>query len=49
MMTKSRGSSNAKAKRELAWQPRYRSWREGFRHGLAAEEAAMDAERRRAA
>jgi nucleoside-diphosphate-sugar epimerase len=49
MMTESRGSSNAKAKRELAWQPRYRSWRDGFRHGLAAEEAAMDAERRHAA
>jgi nucleoside-diphosphate-sugar epimerase len=30
MMTQSRGSSNAKAKRELGWQPRYSSWREGF-------------------
>jgi nucleoside-diphosphate-sugar epimerase len=26
-----RGASNAKAKRELAWQPRYPSWRQGFR------------------
>ena len=25
------GASNAKAKRELAWQPRWPSWREGFR------------------
>ncbi len=34
MMTQIRGSSNAKAKRELDWQPTWRSWREGFRHGL---------------
>ena len=25
-----RGASNAKAKRELGWQPRYASWRQGF-------------------
>lgn len=25
-----RGASNAKARRELGWQPRYASWREGF-------------------
>src|SRR5262245_3486774 len=37
MMTQIRGSSNAKAKRELGWQPRWSSWREGFRHGLADE------------
>ena len=30
MMTESRGSSNAKAKRELGWSPRYPSWRDGF-------------------
>ena len=35
MMTKARGSSNAKAKRELGWQPRYPSWRDGFRQGLS--------------
>jgi len=29
-MTVARGSSNAKAKRELGWAPRYVSWREGF-------------------
>jgi 2-alkyl-3-oxoalkanoate reductase len=34
MMTKLRGSSNAKAKRELGWQPAYPSWRDGFREGL---------------
>jgi nucleoside-diphosphate-sugar epimerase len=31
MMTSIRGASNAKAKRELGWTPRYASWREGFR------------------
>jgi nucleoside-diphosphate-sugar epimerase len=30
MMTELRGASNAKAKRELGWQPRYPSWREGM-------------------
>jgi 2-alkyl-3-oxoalkanoate reductase len=35
MMTKIRGASNAKAKRELGWQPAYRSWREGFLKGLS--------------
>jgi 2-alkyl-3-oxoalkanoate reductase len=35
MMTESRGSSNAKAKRELGWQLRYPSWRQGFAQGLA--------------
>jgi 2-alkyl-3-oxoalkanoate reductase len=34
MMTEARGASNAKAKRELGWQPRYPSWRQGFREGL---------------
>ena len=34
MMTKIRGSSNAKAKRELRWGLRYPSWRVGFREGL---------------
>jgi nucleoside-diphosphate-sugar epimerase len=28
--TEARGASNAKAKRELGWTPRYRSWRQGF-------------------
>jgi 2-alkyl-3-oxoalkanoate reductase len=30
LMTESRGASNAKAKRELGWELRYPSWREGF-------------------
>lgn len=34
MMTQIHGASNAKAKRELGWQPSYPSWREGFREGL---------------
>jgi 2-alkyl-3-oxoalkanoate reductase len=34
MMTDVRGASNAKAKRELGWQPRYASWRLGFAQGL---------------
>ena len=29
------GASNAKAKRELGWQPRWSSWREGFSAALA--------------
>jgi nucleoside-diphosphate-sugar epimerase len=35
MMTEGRGFSNAKAKRELGWEPRYPSWRQGFKEGLA--------------
>ena len=35
MMTEGRGFSNAKAKRDLGWQLRYRSWRQGFRQELA--------------
>jgi len=34
MMTESRGASNAKARRELDWRPRYASWRTGFVKGL---------------
>jgi nucleoside-diphosphate-sugar epimerase len=34
MMTQGRGSSNAKAKRELGWQPLWPSWRDGFLRGL---------------
>jgi nucleoside-diphosphate-sugar epimerase len=30
MMTQIRGASNAKAKRELAWNPAHPSWRQGF-------------------
>jgi 2-alkyl-3-oxoalkanoate reductase len=31
LMTTLPGASNAKVKRELGWEPRWRSWREGFR------------------
>ena len=40
MMTESRGASNAKAKRELGWEPIYPSWRTGFRDGLGSAGAA---------
>jgi nucleoside-diphosphate-sugar epimerase len=38
VMTRVRGSSNAKAKRELGWQPAWPSWRDGFRQGFADEQ-----------
>jgi nucleoside-diphosphate-sugar epimerase len=34
MMTEIRGGSNAKAKSELGWQPRWGTWRLGFAKGL---------------
>jgi nucleoside-diphosphate-sugar epimerase len=34
VMTQARGSSNAKAKRELGWTPIWPTWREGFAKGL---------------
>lgn len=34
MMTEGRGFSNAKAKRELGWQLRHPSWRQGFKEEL---------------
>jgi len=34
MMTQIRGGSNAKAKRDLNWTPKYKSWRQGFVEGL---------------
>jgi 2-alkyl-3-oxoalkanoate reductase len=30
MMTQAQGSSNARAKNDLGWTPRYESWRQGF-------------------
>ena len=44
MMTQVRAGSNAKAKQELGWQPKYPSWRQGF-----AEAARLPVERRIAA
>ncbi|WP_225830315.1 NAD(P)-dependent oxidoreductase [Streptomyces sp. NK08204] len=34
MMTEGRGFSNAKAKRELGWELRYPSWRQGFQESF---------------
>jgi nucleoside-diphosphate-sugar epimerase len=34
-MTTARGSSNDKARKDLGWEPRYASWREGFRDWVA--------------
>ena len=34
LATRLEGASNERAKRELGWQPRYPSWRQGFREGL---------------
>ena len=40
LSTEINGLSNAKAQRELGWQPVYASWRDGFSHGLAATSSA---------
>jgi 2-alkyl-3-oxoalkanoate reductase len=40
MMTEARGASNARARDELGWSPRYPSWREGF-PAAYGESAAM--------
>jgi nucleoside-diphosphate-sugar epimerase len=45
MMTEGRGFSNAKAKRELGWKPRYSSWRQGFADLFAEPTAATSAPR----
>ncbi len=34
MMQSTRGASNAKAKKELGWEPIWPTWREGFKRGL---------------
>ncbi len=34
MVTEGRGASNARAERELGWELRYASWRQGFAQGL---------------
>jgi nucleoside-diphosphate-sugar epimerase len=39
LMERSRGASNAKAKRELGWQPAHPSWRTGFRDALGGRAA----------
>ena len=40
MMCEVRGADNAKAKRELGWNPIWPTWREGFRSGMAAQASA---------
>lgn len=39
MSTRTRGTSNAEAKRALGWEPLWPTWRDGFRRGLADEPA----------
>ena len=41
-MTDVRGASNAKAKRELGWEPHWASWREGFAQALGEDGPAVD-------
>ncbi len=41
MMTQIRGASNAKAKEALHWEPRFKSWRIGFRFGLAGGQSVI--------
>jgi nucleoside-diphosphate-sugar epimerase len=38
MLTRTRGSSNARARRVLGWELRWPSWRQGFRDGLQLED-----------
>lgn len=46
MMTQIRGTSNAKARRELGWSPLLTTWRESFHTGLA-DSAGTSAQRSR--
>jgi nucleoside-diphosphate-sugar epimerase len=46
LATEARGASNAKAKRELGWTPRYPSWREGFQAVYSATGMPGRSERR---
>jgi nucleoside-diphosphate-sugar epimerase len=48
LSTEARGASNAKAKRELGWTPRYPTWRTGFKAVYSAIAVADRAEPRRA-
>src|SRR4051812_4885858 len=41
MMTEGRGGANAKAKRELGWQPGFRSWRTGLAGGVGGKRGSM--------
>jgi nucleoside-diphosphate-sugar epimerase len=46
LMTRIRGASNEKAKRELGWRPRYSTWRQGFWTGLGQAADAKPTVRR---
>jgi nucleoside-diphosphate-sugar epimerase len=35
LLTQIRASSNARARRELGWAPRWSTWRDGFRYGMS--------------
>lgn len=48
MMTRIRGASNAKAKRDLDWSPTLSSWRQGFWMGLGGNVNPLPAEAARA-
>jgi nucleoside-diphosphate-sugar epimerase len=43
MLCEVRGADNAKAKRELGWNPIWPTWREGFRDGMGAPAQASAA------
>ena len=49
METDLRGASNAKAKRELGWELRYPSWRQGFAAAYASNARAAGREHHPAA
>ena len=49
MGTESRGASNAKVKRELGWELRYPSWRQGFVAAYAATAPSNSGQARGAA
>jgi nucleoside-diphosphate-sugar epimerase len=40
--TQQRGASNKKAKEQLGWAPKYKSWREGFRKSLRTDSLSTD-------
>jgi 2-alkyl-3-oxoalkanoate reductase len=46
MMTESRGSSNARARRELGWEPAHPSWRSGFAEDVGTAGRPDDVSRR---
>jgi hypothetical protein len=49
MSTEARGASNAKAKRELSWEQRYPTWREGCTAAYASTTSTQGREYRPAA